>query len=419
MPNILKFTITILFFTFIVTTVPTQAVEIVSNNDTKLNLGGRVQTYGVLETLPDEAADNPRILLFGRDARLRLDGSRNNINFELEMMLGGEADNLINRPSRGEAASRPITALLADAWGEIKLLDYLSIRAGQFKAPYSRENLTEGEYLQYTNRSINSRALNVSRDTGVMLHGSMNNKFAALALLTGGGINQRVRYIPVKMGFPMTVLRLGYNTLDENPLQVKDLYPGKEGMAIYANALYVRNTNVGHSSVLAMRQHGSSFMLSGWNPHWTGAYGETLTQFGADFAMQTKLGDKLLSLGAEFNSGTYDGDTGSTSMSAATARAGLMLNDWLQLGLRYSMFTPDEEIAFLENKGVQVIEPGATLYLNKNLMLKMDLPIMIDAPLAREEGLGYYNLIYQPGQTYLPVERKTVVTGRMIFQVAF
>ncbi len=44
---------------------------------------------------------------------------------------------------------------------------------------------------------------------------------------------------------------------------------------------------------------------------------------------------------------------------------------------------------------------------------------MIDAPLGKEEGLGYYNLIYQPGQTYLPVERKTVVTGRMIVQFAF
>ena len=408
----------ILFLMFIAI-LPSHAAEILNTDQTQLDLGGRIQTYGVFETLPDEMMDNPRILLFVRDTRLRVGGSHNNMNFELEMMLGGEADDLINRPSRGEAASRPITALLIDAWGEYVFSENFAVRAGQFKVPYSRENLTEGADLQFTNRSINHRALNVGRDTGVMLHGRMNNTFAALAILTGGGINQRVRYIPVKMGFPMTVLRVGYNTLDTNPLELKDLYPGKEGIAVYANALYVKNTNVGHGSVLSMRQHGSSFMLSGWNPYFSGAYGETLTQFGADFAMQKKLGDKLLSLGAEFNTGTYDGDAGSTSLSAVTARVGLLLNDWLQVGARYSMFTPDEEIAFLENKGVQVFAPAITGYFSENFSIKMDLPIMIDAPLGKEEGLGYYNLIYQPGQTYLPVERKTVVTGRMIVQFAF
>lgn len=399
--------------------IPANAADILNNKDTELNFGGRIQSYGVMETLPDKSSDNPRILMFVRDTRFRLDGSHNNMNFELEVMLGGEADDLINRPSRGEAASRPITALLIDAWGEIELTNHLSLRAGQFKVPFSRENLTEGDDLQFTDRSINDRALNVRRDTGIMLHGTLDNKFAGLAILTGGGINQRVRYIPVKMGIPMTVLRFGYNTLDCDPLQVKDFYPGKEGTALYANALYVKNTSVGHGSVLGMRQHGSSFLLSGWNPYLSGAYGETLTQVGADFAMQKKFNDKLFSLGAEFNYGVYDGDAGSTSMTAATARAGLLLNDWLQLGARFSMFTPDKEIEFLDNKGVQVFAPAITAHFSKNLKLKMDLPVMLNAPLAKEEELGYYNLIYQPGQTYLPVERKTAVTGRMILQFVF
>mgnify|MGYP006291313439 CR=1 FL=1 len=398
---------------------PVQSAEILNNKDTELNLGGRIQSYGVMELIPDEISDSPRILLFVRNTRLRLDGRYDNMNYELQVMLGGEADDLINRPSHGDAASRPITALLIDAWGEIGLTDNLSLRAGQFKVPYSRENLTEGADLQFTNRSINHRALNVGRDTGVMLHASSNNKFAALALLTGGGINQRVRYIPVKMGFPMTVLRLGYNTLDSNPLEVKEFYPGKEGVAVYSNALYVKDTHVGHGSVLSMRQHESSYMLSGWNPYLTGEYGETLTQFGADIAIQKNVSGKLLSLGAEFNYGTYDGEEGSTSISAATARAGLLVNDWLQLGARFSIFTPDEEIEFLNNKGVQVFAPAVTCHFNKNLKLKMDLPIMFNAPLAKEEGLGYYNLVYQTGQTYLPVERKTAVTGRMILQFKF
>ncbi|MDZ7724398.1 MAG: porin [candidate division KSB1 bacterium] len=409
-----------LFITLvIVTALPIQSAEILNNKDTELNLGGRIQSYGVMELIPDEISDYPRILLFVRDTRLRLDGRYNNMNYELEVMLGGEADNLINRPNRGDAASQPITALLMDAWGEFSLTENLALRAGQFKVPYSRENLTEGADLQFTNRSINHRALNVGRDTGVMLHGSKDNKFAAFALLTGGGINQRVRYIPVKMGFPMTVLRLGYNTLDSNPLEVKEFYPEKEGVAVYANALYVKDTNVGHGSVLSMRQHESSYILSGWNPYLSGEYGETLTQFGADVAVQKKASGSLLSLGAEFNYGTYEGDAGSTSMSAATARAGLMVNDWLQLGARFSMFTPDEEIAFLDNKGVQIFAPAVTCHFNENLKLKMDLPIMLNAPLAKEEGLGYYNLIYQTGQTYLPVERNTAITGRMILQFAF
>jgi len=407
----------ILFLTLI--TISANAVEILDKDDAELNLGGRIQSYGVMETLNDKASDNPRIILFVRDTRLRLDGSQNNINYELEVMLGGEADDLINRPNKGDAASKPITALLMDAFGEFKLKDNLSLRAGQFKVPYSRENLTEGADLQFTNRSINHRALNVGRDTGIMLHGSMDNKFGALAILTGGGINQRVRYIPVKMGFPLTALRIGYNTLDADPLEVKEFYPDKEGLAIYANALYVKNTKVGHGSVLSMRQHGRSFLMSGWNPYLSGAYGEELTQIGADFAMQKMHNDKLFSVGAEFNYGTYDGDAGSLSMSAATARAGLLVNDWLQLGARYSIFIPDKEIEFLDNQGVQVIAPAITAHFNKNLKLKMDLPIMLDAPLGKEEGLGHYNLIYQPGQTYLPVERKTAVTGRMILQFAF
>ncbi|MBN1996761.1 hypothetical protein JW935_04355 [candidate division KSB1 bacterium] len=417
MKYVFNFSLFVLFLTL--AAMPSRATEILKNEETVLNLGGRIQSYGVMEMVHDKSYDDPRILLFVRDTRLQLDGSHNNMNFELEVMLGGEADDLINRPSKGEAASRPITALLMDAWGEVRLSDNLSLRAGQFKVPYSRENLTDGADLQYTNRSINHRALNVGRDTGILLHGSMNKMSAALAVLTGGGINQRVRYIPVKMGFPMTVLRVGYNTLDENPQQVKDLYPGKEGLALYANALYVKNTHVGHGSVLSMRQHSSSFLLSAWNPYLVGHYSETLTQFGADFAMQKKINNKLFSVSAEFNYGTYDGDAGSTSISAATARIGVLLNDWLQLGARYSMFTPDKEIGFLENKGVKVIAPAVTCYFNKNLKLIMDLPVMFDAPLANEEGLGHYNLIYQPGQTYLPVERKTAITGRMILQFAF
>ncbi len=400
---------------------PAFAIEIINNEKGIMNIGGRIQKYAMLELVDDKTGDSERILLFVRDVRLALDGERNGNRFGLQIALGGEADDMLNRPGGASPeASKPITALLLDAWGDIRLTDNFSVRGGQFKMPYSRERLADGATLQFTNRSMVTRAFNLGRDTGVALHGNTNNIYGAFGIFTGGGINQRVRNIPVKLGFPLLVLRLGYNDLDDGIFDVKELDREKEGNAFYVNALYMKNSDVGHSNILAMRQHDRSFLLdSNWNQYYgTAAYGDEILLVGADYALQKKMGNNmLLTIGAEAGYGKYTGKDGSSDMTAGTLKAGILKSSF-EAATRYSVLIPDEDTFATEKGIVQVITLALNYYFNDNFKILADLPIMLNAPIAFEGTAPKYNRIWMPG-AMTNIERKTAITGRMVMQFSF
>jgi phosphate-selective porin OprO and OprP len=94
---------------------------------------------------------------------------------------------------------------LIDGYGEIKLADYFSVTAGQFKIPFSLENLTSSNKLEMIDRSqvveaLVARGKDVignqnGRDIGIQVSGSflkINNQSLfeyRLGIFNGSGIN--------------------------------------------------------------------------------------------------------------------------------------------------------------------------------------------------------------------------------------
>src|SRR5215470_9662550 len=86
-----------------------------------------------------------------------------------------------------EFASTAANRILDDAWLNWKFADYLSVQGGQYKTPYSREELYNDGFLQFPERAIAVDAFKPSRDVGVMAAGSIcNNLFAYQAGVFGG-----------------------------------------------------------------------------------------------------------------------------------------------------------------------------------------------------------------------------------------
>jgi phosphate-selective porin OprO and OprP len=80
---------------------------------------------------------------------------------------------------------------MIDAYGEIKLADYFSITAGQFKIPFSMENLTSSNKLEMIDRSQVVEAL-VARSKDVI--GNQNGRDIGIQV---GGTFLKVKDIPV------------------------------------------------------------------------------------------------------------------------------------------------------------------------------------------------------------------------------
>jgi phosphate-selective porin len=80
---------------------------------------------------------------------------------------------------------------MIDAYGEIKLADYFSITAGQFKIPFSMENLTSSNKLEMIDRSQVVEAL-AARSKDVI--GNQNGRDIGIQV---GGTFLKVREMPV------------------------------------------------------------------------------------------------------------------------------------------------------------------------------------------------------------------------------
>ena len=78
---------------------------------------------------------------------------------------------------------------MIDAYGEIKLADYFSLTVGQFKIPFSMENLTSSNKLEMIDRSQVVEAL-VARSKDVI--GNQNGR--DIGIQAGGTFLKVKRY---------------------------------------------------------------------------------------------------------------------------------------------------------------------------------------------------------------------------------
>ncbi|MHB9154632.1 MAG: porin [Endomicrobiales bacterium] len=407
-------------------------VEVVNNEDTKLSVGGVFQTYAFIEQMRDPYAYMPRMYLFQKANRLRVFGEHQGVGFNFQAAFGGEEG---LKGASGSVSNASYSLL--DASADVPLTSALRVRVGQFKVPYSRERLVDLADLQFADRSINTLGFNVGRDVGFAVHGSKGDMLGAFGVFTGGGIDVPIRNIPQKLGIPLLALRVGINKgLDKDIFgltNVADFDSTDTRYAAYVNAIYTKNSKVGHSTALGAKMIDRSLLInSNWNsfmPASADAPTADWSQVGADFALQTSLGDKRLLVDAEVNGASWYSNLGVLNIAGGVVSGNLYYTPVVGIGLRYAVLFPDTKFAksgtplLKDATPIQEITPAVKFNLKNNVRLIFDLPIGIDVPVAEEVGNGTYNLMTQPDQTsYVTsggITRETTLAGRLVFQFAF
>lgn len=127
-----------------------------------LKLSGRVQTRYTLDATPGEFS-LPRV-------RLKLSGANDylkKISFEMDFSKGA-----MN---------------LKDAAVDLSVFDVV-LRLGQFKKPFSRQQLTSSSRQSFVERAATDKAFNTGRDLGLMIHNGHKNRFEyAFGIFNGYG----------------------------------------------------------------------------------------------------------------------------------------------------------------------------------------------------------------------------------------
>ena len=149
-----------------------------ADNRFKLTLGGRLQvrfTYDLYsmnektggEDEPDFDVPRARIWVRGHVFEPFL-----KYKFQFDI-LGDEADTTVtfNNGTTAKFSSTNRLAELKDAYFDFTKWSALSIRGGQFKAPYSRHWLTSSGNQQFVDRAITNRTFAPGRGVGLMAHG--------------------------------------------------------------------------------------------------------------------------------------------------------------------------------------------------------------------------------------------------------
>ncbi len=413
--------------------------EVVNTENFNLNIGGRIQevAYAQIVKDPVQSKDNFRAYLFLKQARLNLNGRVDNVKFNTEWV--GAAED-INGSNNG--------LTLLDFSFDIPFFKTEStwLKVGQFKVPYGRETINDEAQYQMVAPSEDFLAFNLGRDVGAALH-TYQNKFAGtLGVYTGGARDVPLRFLPEHLGIPMTVARVGYNDgLDKDIFSVaqNDLRPQRIVKATYVNGMYMKDTRIGHSTVLNSRTSEKSILMNpNWNPYLTRGRPAnnllpntldrgTLWQAGWDAAIRGPIGEKnAWNAEAEFNYADYENKYGKLHISGARIQGGVLFNKF-EAALRYAVLFPDNN--FLQGttpitgrRPIQEVTPAFSYYIKgHDHKVVLDFPIMIDVPVFIETQAGTYVSIEQPDQTTVivpgtgRVERQTVPEVRLMYQLAF
>jgi phosphate-selective porin O/P len=413
-------------------------VAVVSTDNAEIDFGGMIQLLAFAQHLDDPYKDDDRLYLFMNKARLRVSGHYDEVAFYLEMGLGGEASIV---------AQTAVSLSLLDFSFDIPLLrggnTYLKV--GQFKVPYGREQLAYEGNLQFADRSIDNLGFVVGRDVGAAVVSHPGWLTAIGGVFTGGGRDvPGNHYLPEKLGIPLFVGRFGVGDLDGDPFlltQDDHLIQGpvdrRPRGAVFVNALYTKDSSIGHSTVLNVKLADKSLLLDGdWNPY----IGEaplsqgTWWQAGADAAGRVPLRMVDLSGETAFDFGKYSNSYGSVQMWGVRAQGAVSYRAF-ELAARYAYLVPDANFAYMSvpltgSEPIQEITTSATWFIRgQRLKLLADLPIILHDPVFTETGVGSYAATDLPDQatvlatagvpTGSTVARQNVVEARLMLQAQF
>lgn len=446
------------------------AMQVVQTDKLGLDMYGRAQMIGVGQYVPDPFRDNMRVYLFLKQARVGFKGNYEDVKFDTQFAFGGEISNPTNNDLGllDFVADIPVT----------KLGEQTVVKIGQFRVPYSREGLSDRGFMEFGDRSVANMAFYQSRDYGLALMGTKGVWTGTIGTFSSGARGVPQRYLPERFGVPYTVVRFGYNDgADEDIYHVKPnpLGATRTTKAVMFNALYTKDTLVGHSSALQSRTIDKNLLMdTNYNPYINQGggpgkgtiAGATSMQrgdywsVGADAVIHHPLGDdRQVNAEVEANWGGYQNRYGVLHAAAARAQADYQQGAY-GIGLRYGLLHMDKKSGFLTNSAtgtgttagtavnrevnnemgipIHEIAPSLTWRIKgQNVKIVADLPIYINCPLwydrmgnvapsgsqpvgtyvfADPTGVGQNTLLATPGNQ---TARRTIVQGRMLFQFMF
>jgi hypothetical protein len=398
-----------------------------------VDVHGRLQWLGVAQSVKDDFRNDERLFLFMKQARVRLEGRYDETTFDVQWAYGGE-----------EAVTSNVSLSLLDFSFDTPLPLGTRLRVGQFRVPYGRERMTDAGSLSFADRSIQSLGFGWNRDVGLALHAERGPLTAVGGIFTGGGRDVPQRYLPETIGSPMFVARVGYNRgMDQDAFQLRarDDRPRKKAFAIYGNALYLKDSLIGHSTVLNVRASDKSLLINqNWNPFIARTphkQGE-VWQAGGDVAVSTPVGPWMLSGEAEANYGSFSNEYGSLNIKGGRVEFGASRGP-VDLHFRYAVLYPDTRMAntFTPTGGTpqnvpfitsdapfREFTPSITYRYRSNVTVVADLRFLRDMLLVTENRLGTYVASEQPDQVTIirpdtGFARGNVIDARLMLQFTF
>jgi len=264
-----------------------KAVQVYSNKDVNLNVGGIFEQLGELEntsdnqdspyyfatktgteTSPVTKRDNTRIYLFQTQDLLNLDGSLDGTKFWFQEALGGAAISTSNNQMN-----------LYEYYAEVPVIDNLSVIVGQFKVPSNLSSAQDVGSLLFTESSpLFSNFFNLGYDNGLGLVGNGDGWDATLGTISGSP-DLPQRYLPeIFQVPPMVYTRFGVGNITDDPYQQKQAVQADNSQwGLHFNGEYINDSNAGHSDDLALQNtdattvssdnvFGNAMLWSNWNP---------------------------------------------------------------------------------------------------------------------------------------------------------
>ena len=413
-----------------------QAGEVVGTEKFTLNAHGRLQWLAVGQKVDDPFRSDERLYLFMKQGRLKLDGAYGDAKFDVQWAYGGE--DLI-------AASPGVSLGLLDFSFDVPTPLKTRVKVGQFRVPYGRERLTDSGTLNFGDRSIQALAFNWNRDVGAALHTTRGRFTGVAGVFTGGGRDVPQRYLPEKLGSPMLVARVGYNDgIDEDAftLRSRDARPERTKVAVFANVLYLKDSLIGHSTVLNVRSTDKSLLVNpNWNPFIAKApmVQGRLWQAGGDAVVRAPLGAFAVTGEVEANYATFSNTYGRLAVKGGRVQVGVSRGAF-DAAVRHAVLYPDKRMGntytptggtpqnsffFEDGKPIREFTPSLTYHYRSNIALVADMPIYTNMLVFKENKLGTYIATEHPDQATVVKPgtgisaRERVVEGRLMVQLSF
>jgi len=425
----LKRTLSAVFATLAVL-LPTFAhadVDVVHTPETTLSLSGMLQLLGFAQHLSDPVANDNRMYLFLKEGRLRATGGAGEYKFQLELALGGEAPVVAQT-----GVSLSLLDLSVDL--PVHLLGNASLRIGQFKVPSGREALVlSGESL-FVDKSIAFLGFRVGYDVGAALTVHPGPATVIAGVFTGGGRDVPPQhYLPERLGIPILVLRAGVGDAGGDPYRLSDEPTGKGVQrSVFVNALYTRDSIVGHSTVLNVKLADKSLLLnSNWNPYIAAqplSQGD-YWQVGVDGAVAMPVGAARLAAEAELNWAGFSNDVGVVHVAGGRAQVGLGYRGF-EAGVRYAVLFPDARFAnggvpLVTHDPIHEVTPALSYrFAHYPVKVVADLPLLLQTPVFLEPDVGGYVGTDLPDEASVvgkggSAVRQNVLEARLMLQASF